>query len=35
MSNIPEVLTVIDGEYDENWYFVDGKIVKYINGKRI
>lgn len=23
------------GESDENWYFVDGQIVKYINGKRI
>ena len=23
------------GESDENWYFVDGEIVKYINGKRI
>ena len=23
------------GKSDENWYFVDGKIVKYINGKRI
>lgn len=23
------------GTSDENWYFVDGKIVKYINGKRI
>lgn len=23
------------GETDENWYFVDGEIVKYINGKRI
>ena len=23
------------GKSDENWYFVDGEIVKYINGKRI
>ena len=23
------------GRSDENWYFVDGKIVKYINGKLI
>ncbi len=23
------------GKSDENWYFVDGDIVKYINGKRI
>lgn len=23
------------GKSGENWYFVDGKIVKYINGKRI
>jgi len=23
------------GTSDENWYFVDGEIVKYINGKRI
>lgn len=23
------------GTSDENWYYVDGKIVKYINGKRI
>ena len=23
------------GTSEENWYFVDGKIVKYINGKRI
>ena len=23
------------GESDENWYFVDGKLLKYINGKRI
>jgi hypothetical protein len=23
------------GKSDENWYFVDGQIVKYINGKRI
>ena len=22
------------GKSDENWYFVDGKIVKYVNGKR-
>ena len=23
------------GKSNENWYFVDGQIVKYINGKRI
>lgn len=23
------------GKSEENWYFVDGKIVKYVNGKRI
>ena len=23
------------GKSDENWYFVDGEIVKYVNGKRI
>lgn len=23
------------GTSEENWYYVDGKIVKYINGKRI
>lgn len=23
------------GKSEENWYFVDGEIVKYINGKRI
>lgn len=23
------------GKSDENWYFVDGQIVKYVNGKRI
>ena len=23
------------GKSDENWYFVDGEIIKYINGKRI
>lgn len=23
------------GTSDENWYFVDGQIVKYVNGKRI
>ena len=23
------------GESEENWYYVDGKLVKYINGKRI
>lgn len=22
------------GKSDENWYFVDGEIVKYVNGKR-
>lgn len=23
------------GKSEENWYFVDGQIVKYVNGKRI
>ena len=23
------------GTSDENWYFVDGELVKYINGKRV
>lgn len=23
------------GKSDENWYFVDGQIVKYVNGKKI
>lgn len=23
------------GKSDENWYFVDGSIVKYVNGKKI
>lgn len=23
------------GKSDENWYFVDGRIVKYINGKKL
>ena len=23
------------GTSEENWYFVDGQIVKYINGKKI
>lgn len=25
----------IFGKSEENWYFVDGKLVKYVNGKRI
>lgn len=23
------------GKSDENWYFIDGEIVKYVNGKKI
>lgn len=28
-----QILAAIRGESQENWYYVDGKLLKYINGK--